>query len=230
MQKFEKSPANVIFSANVMLFRPVETIRGAAKAEFRERLRFHENGLGFDGLQGVLDLQRALTVRIEGTKPMKKPIPDFGLPLMAMPVFQIEKSSEQGWLVLPGAPQAFCSGDMDVCPNADDIIARCDERSVYKHLSRLIREHLENEVPHINSFISVPLERAAQEGQRGRGHRIGVVSINSSRVGLVADREVQELLLPLLRPILWMLADMVWRLDVPRHRDALLAASLETDA
>lgn len=234
VQKFEKSPSGVVFSANVMLFRPIGNLKPAEKEQIRARLRFHGDGRGFDGLQGVLDAQRSLSVLIDGTKTMTKPVPDLGLPVMSMPVFTTERSPEQGWLVLPGAPQAFCSGDMDVCPDVDDIIARCDQRSVYKHLSGKIREHLSMEVPHIKSFVSLPLERAAREqvGRAGqstqdsRGHRLGVVNINSSRVGLLADPEVQELLLPLLRPILWMVADLTYRLDRPVNRSVLLGESL----
>jgi hypothetical protein len=221
VQKFEFSPVGVTFSANVMLFRPQSLIQGSYKAALQDRLRFVSSKKEITGLRGVLDMQRALSVRLDPASGSGLPIPDRGLPLMAMPVPDLAKSTEQGWLVLPGAPQAFCSGEMDVCQDVGDIIRRCDDRSVPKHLSSRIGAHLTDEVPHIQSFISVPIRRAGTAGTAEPP--LGIVNINSSRTGIMKDPDRQELLLPLLRPLLWSLPEMIGRLDRPRYREQLVA-------
>jgi hypothetical protein len=201
-QKFERSPADVTFSANVMWYHPWTPMRGFVQQEVKQRLRFHAG----EPLDGVLDLLGRLSIVTDPTT--ATPSIDFALPAFAMPVPQMPKTTEDGWITLPGAPHAFCTGEMDVCPSIDAIIDQCDRRRVRKHLSNAIRKHMFEEVPHIQSFVSLPLARSAN-----RLVRIGVLNINCSRPNMLQDPEAQKLFFMLVRPLLWMMAEIVVPLE-----------------
>ncbi|MES2522629.1 MAG: hypothetical protein V4617_08035 [Gemmatimonadota bacterium] len=211
-QKFEKSPVDVTFSANVMWYRPWTSIKVADRVDVDRRLRFHTG----EPLDGILDLFGRLSVITDPTA--TTPRIDAALPSFAMPVPKVRHTAEDGWLTLPGAPHAFCAGEMDVCPTLEALIAKCDQRSVRKHLSSAIKKHMLEEVPHIQSFVSLPLARSAN-----KQHRLGVLNINCSQPNMLQDADTQKLFLLLVRPLLWMLAEMIVLLE--RKHPAVLRAA-----
>jgi hypothetical protein len=179
------------YGANVMIFDP--------RPESREQLNFFPPEYDRTQLRGVLRLREDLcaTTAAQGGAPRVAPAIVLPVPLTAR--------RGNRYLVLPGAPFAFISGEpagyLDSTTLPDWVRKSADmPPSVATEL-----EHYFAEGPgkRIRSFISTPLQTVS-------GVRLGILNIDADRPDILGPRqEKRESFLALITPVLQDLTDAV---------------------
>jgi hypothetical protein len=205
VKSFEKTPVEVLYTANVMIFRPASELTPAIEQELRAHMLADDLYVDLKTLRGVLELRPELTASTENTREIR---PDRRIGKLVLPV-PMRYSPQHGHLAFPGAPTAFCRKSMDVCPNVLDLPDRVELEGVLpKTHSDTMRTYFEERAQHIQSFISIPLFASHNINEP-----CGVVNINSNITGLLREKARQEAILPNLRALLWNLPEMIDELD-----------------
>ncbi|MFT7560875.1 MAG: hypothetical protein ACI93R_002798 [Flavobacteriales bacterium] len=106
---FEQYPNNVVYSANIMLFRTVDEIVAAGdSSEVLAKLKFAYPKT-LDGLLGVLELDLLLSCRFD-TSSESDSGPDTTRSPLALPIPKHETQVPNKTRFLPGAPTVFAQG------------------------------------------------------------------------------------------------------------------------
>ncbi len=216
VRKCNGSSEDVMFSANVMLHVPKKRFGQAPYDKLEERLRFLPAAPG--DIEGALDLRCDFAVRTSG----QNMVPDstfspFALPLVAR--------VSQGAMVLPGAPQAFRTGEVDLVPDIEALVVRCAAVGLPTPVVDEVRNYFASEVPSIRSFITFPLARSrssadpAATPDNSLGEIVGVVNVNCGRPRLLWGRDGShdeaemkrrvQWLYYTARPLLWLLPELL---------------------
>jgi len=192
-QCFDGNHPEKRYAANIMVFRGSETIPQEERRAVTDRLRFCDEGIGLDGLRGVLDLDTALsTTSGEGSDPDDDLVP------LALPVPRQVKNADGKWRVLPGAPHSLVTK----CPSGNVDTHQIDQWcTMHGDFTQSIRSALAGyfrEANYMRSFVSLPLCTLAQLAGDATddvecpepNYPIGVVNIHCSESGML--RSVAE--------------------------------------
>jgi hypothetical protein len=107
---FDGRPYGVTYAANIMLFRETRSMPEAELELLMNRLRFRDPMVNARALKGVLDLQLSLST----TTARAGADPDTNLQPLALPIPPSMRSEDgRRWSLLPGAPLAFATGNME---------------------------------------------------------------------------------------------------------------------
>jgi hypothetical protein len=187
---FDGRPYGVTYAANIMLFRQTRSVPEAELKLLMDRLRFRDTVLDARALQGVLDLQLPLST----TTATARPDPDGNLQPLALPIPPSIRSEDgRRWRLLPGAPLAFITGNMELYTDTSTLGQWC---RTYGDFSETVCAEVESYFGsstgmRIRSFVSFPLADA---------DNIGVVNIHRDQPGLLGEKEPAKQFLPLMRP------------------------------
>lgn len=165
---------SAVYSANVMIYRePATTVLSDGVT-----LLFSAPESDLSKFAGLLLLRKELSATSELAE---KPEPDPGAPKIALPVPTTLKRNGR-WTVLPGAPKAFLTGDVDGYSDASTLAAWCRDKGDFQPaVIDAVRTYFaEGPGSAVKSFISRPLIGAANE-------RIGVLNVQSTRTGIIGD-------------------------------------------
>jgi hypothetical protein len=183
-QAFDGNHVNVTYAANVMLFRPLESLSKLQQTAIEKRLRFREVGVRCAGLKGVLDLVTSFST----TSTSEEESPDTGLRPLALPVPHDLTTRQGRYNVLPGAPFAFAKSEFSYFPDTWQIPDWCEQRGDFTAAVReQVREYFQ-QAQHFRSFVSIPLVSTGQIlGFAGTEAEtpIGVLNIHSDRTNLL---------------------------------------------
>lgn len=181
-RSFDGRPIGATYSANLMIYRPIEEIRFEDVASLRARLRFSDSGVDTSRLAGVLDLRCDLSA----TLARKAVYPDPGLQPLALPIPREIKSPDGlRSRVLPGAPQAFCGKPLDGYADTSTLGDWCRRAGEF---SESVAQDVESYFSgSVRSFISLPIRFVGGE------HPVAVLNIHCDRpsmlkgTGTIAD-------------------------------------------
>jgi hypothetical protein len=182
---FDGRPSDVMYAANIMLFRPSSSLTDSEERELEGRLRFSEPEAHIRNLEGVLDLRCDLstTNRVEGARP------DAQLAPLALPIpFKTKSDDGLRSRVLPGAPRAFCDKALDLYANTGTLAEWCRTKGDF---SGSVIQQVESYFQagtgrHFQSLVSLPL--AWQADQPG----VGVLNIHCSNEGILRSQDRSE--------------------------------------
>lgn len=179
---FDGRPADVVYAANIMLFRPNELV-ASAKAALTERLRFAEPETDLAALDGVLELR----VELSTTTQAKGYGPDRDLQPMALPLPRIKRSPDgRRSRVLPGAPRAFCERVLDIYADTRTLGQWCREKGDFSEsVCNQVDEYFRSQQS-VRSFVSFPLMQLRDE------RPVAVLNIHRNREGILRSRAVAE--------------------------------------
>ena len=202
IQKFEAKGLDLVYSGNVMLYMPVESMPDRTKAEVRARLRFIEPETDLSALEGILDLETDLSTstRNDGEGP------DESLASMAFPVPRIKQHERSHlWRVLPGAPLAFVTGEVFGYTDTAQLIEWCrTEGDFAPSISDQIVEYFRHGAGrNIKSFVSFPLISPIEK------RAIGVINVHCDHTGMLEEKEQSKHLWLLLAPFISLLAEAI---------------------
>jgi hypothetical protein len=187
---FDGRPYGVTYAANIMLFEETRSLAQEELERLMERLRFREPVLDPCALRGVLNLQLSLSTTTATTAAE----PDENLQPLALPIPPSSRSEDgRRWRLLPGAPLAFVTGNMELFTDTSTLGEWCRK---YGDFSPTVCAEVEayfgsSTGMRIRSFLSFPLADA---------DKIGVVNIHRDQPGLLGEREPAKQFLPLMRP------------------------------
>jgi hypothetical protein len=172
-RRFDAEPPGTVYGANVMLFRPTDSIPVAERDAVRARILFcHDVDIG--SLRGILDLDASLSVSSEGD-----PNVDPSLRAVALAIH------DGGWQahgdelrVLPGAPRAFLDSVRGFDGYADigslETFLRTKVVTVSKEVVQEILTYFES--IKVRSFVSYAMPV---------GNPTAVLNIHSNKPGLL---------------------------------------------
>ena len=169
------------YAANVMLFYSREDMGEEMKREVRPRLRFCDEAVSIDNLQGVL----ILNPRLSAVTGDPKADPDPFLEAFALPVPMTPRDAGGKWRALPGAPHAFVTGEPDIFLDFDTLRVWCERHGDFtEQVIRELNDYLHQQKEHFQSFISIALKAADGEGPK---RPFGVLTVHCSRPRLLKD-------------------------------------------
>lgn len=174
-QKFDGDIPGTNYAVNIMIFKPVKDIPESEHPAIRERLQFCEAELSVKNLRGILDLEAPLST----TASDKDAASDPGLKSFALPI-PVDTVTKDRSRVLPGAPFAFVSRELDMYTDTRNIREWCDK---YADFTLQVKEELQeyfNKNPNIRSFVSLPIF-----SDRKHEDPIAVLNIHSNKPGLL---------------------------------------------
>lgn len=146
-QRFDGREAGGRYAANLMVF-----VSGANAEPWANHVKF------FDGnpekLRGLLVLPRGLSALVDG--------PDDTLPEFALPVpdemGEPRHANGHGWKVLPGAPMAFHTKQLEHFQNAAELATFCDDScDLTKQVKAELREYFIGHAASIGGFLSTAI-------------------------------------------------------------------------
>jgi hypothetical protein len=210
-REFDGAPDGILYAANIMLFRPSSQLTAEEIASLKPDLRFSPPETDLRALKGLLVLQLELSTIARGGLSLEAQEPDSDLaPLaLAVPTTQTDPNSRR-WRVLPGAPMAFCSGDLAAYTDTLTLGKWCRKEGDFPPSTAAeVDAYFGSErARRIRSFISIPL--------KSLGAQIGVLNIHRSEVGLLAEKAPVQQFVPLIAPlnfVLVRLLDVLQQLD-----------------
>lgn len=190
-----RTPA--VYAANVMLFVGTSQTAPALPEDVVSSLRFVTPGQDFAKLAGALWMRRDLfATNLSGEEPAD-------LPELSLPVDAVQKRQGR-WTLLPGAPRAFATDDVDSYADTHTLARFCAETGDFLEVTRAELHTYFTEGPgtSVRSFISRPLVSAER--------RLGVLNLHSDTVNILGPAEGrQQVFQAVLTPILLELADAV---------------------
>jgi hypothetical protein len=178
---FDGRPGDVLYAANIMLFRPAESL-APARAALAERLRFAEPETDLTALEGILDLAVELS-----TTQAEDYVPDRDLQPMALPVPRMKRSPDgRRSRVLPGAPRAFSERLLDIYADTHTLGQWCREKgdfseSVCKQVENYFRSQHS-----VRSFVSFPLMQLRDK------RPVAVLNVHRNKEGILRTRTESE--------------------------------------
>ena len=202
LKKFEANPKMPMYSANFMLFRPIDSLDEKQMSKLKGSLQFVPKETDIGQLKGVLDI----VVNLSTTSEMKKAEADGSLREFALPVpLSHRTKDEKRWKVLPGAPLAFCTNEIRGCINTQELTEWCRKSGDFSPsiIAELEAYFNSDEGRDIRSFVSIPLTLNEQS------EPLGVLNIHSNMPDLLAAREPERHLWPLFSPYQLVLTDLI---------------------
>lgn len=212
-QRFDGEPEeDGDYATNLMVFVPASEAIGLP--EIRGRLRFcDEEELDMSKLLGVLDLALELsTTAISQDEPDAELVPlALPIPRKAQDDFRKPGEPRPRLRVLPGAPLAFVSREMELYTDTRNIGTWMTTEGdfTWQIKEEVERYFLNDERPIVRSFASLPLVRS----QSDRREPVAVLNFHRSQDGLFSRRDPKAQFVPLIRPIQLQLVRMLdhWR-------------------
>jgi hypothetical protein len=187
---FDGRPYGVTYAANVMLFRETRELPETEILDLKNRLQFLEPAVDIRALDGVLNLQLSLST----TTATREPEPDLNLKPLSLPIpSSIRSADGRRSRLLPGAPLAFVTGNMELYTDTSTLGKWC---RTYGDFSESVCGAVEAYFGsptgmRIRSFASFPLA-----GER----ETGVINIHRNRPGLLGEKEPAKQFWPLMHP------------------------------
>jgi hypothetical protein len=226
-RKFDAESPRSHYAANIMRFRAAASIAATDENDTRARLRFCEPEVALGSLEGILDLDRELSARLEGTVG-DAPAPDDQLQPLALPVPRNAMSGDgKRWRVLPGAPLCFVKTIVARTPVLD---AYADTRTLgawcrkQQEFSESIAQQVEKYFSgpageRVASFVCFPLVRLEDDGVP-----VAVLNVHANRPAILRQNqstktdsrqstEPAERFRVLIGPLLTILVDLLNLLD-----------------
>lgn len=221
VESFDPADEGVRYGANLMLYAPAEGLDDEAFGALLALNPYASLGIDRRDVAGLLVLHRGLSTVLTIGDGSWEAAPDALLRPMVLPIPRRVKSAyaHDRYRVLPGAPLAFCTGDLVGYADTGTLAGWCEAEGVFTpdqvHEVRAYFEPRDGQ--HIRSLLSVPLPPS--DGQTG-GARIGVVNVHRDQRGMLQDRSPATHLVPLLQPVLMMLRDLchAYRLATANER------------
>jgi len=203
VKQFLNKPDKSRFSANVMLYRNQQYVQDNER-ELQPHLRFVEEGVSAKNLErGVLELMVSLSAEMSGRFA--------GAPQTRLPTLVLPVHSNPSW-ALPGAPEAF--HDRIGCTYYEDthrIGERCRRKGIAKSVARAVEKYFKEDLTDVRSFFSVALVRTRDVEEPGGKPVVplGVVNVNCSEPRMLKSERQQEMLLPHVTMITYLLAEII---------------------
>jgi hypothetical protein len=195
-REFDGSPDGVLYAANVMLFKAAGELTDGEIAELMYCLRFSAPEINLRAFQGVLVLQLELSTVARGLSALEaqEPDPDLTPLALAVPITQ-KNTTGRRWRVLPGAPMAFCTGNLAAYADTLTMGNWCrDEGDFPESTAEEIDAYFGSDrARRIRSLISIPL--------KSPDATVGVLNIHRSQPGLLAEKEPAQQFVPLISPL-----------------------------
>ena len=180
-QKFDGAGPEIIYAANIMLFRPSDELAGEQIQILKSNLRFSPAETDLTALRGLLTLETALSTTTQSSAPQE---PDKDLIPLALAIPKMFQTPQGRWRVLPGAPMAFCTGKLAAYVDTHTLHTWCEEEGDFpQSIAAQIEEYFKSErAQRARSFISIPLK--AFEGET-----VGILNIHRNQTGILAEKE-----------------------------------------
>lgn len=207
-QAFDGDHRDCLYSANIMLYEPVDGLESGNMEQLQSSLIFADDAVAIERLAGVLRLMPALsTTSADATAG-----PDLSLNELTLPVPN-SITVDGRFIVLPGAPLAVATGQPDLCIDTKDLHVWCEQHGDFTAAVRnRIRHHFtEGQGRNVRSFISIPLfGRMDDGGPDTASGAIAVLNIHSDRVGMLKSSGTRGgQFVPILRPFLISLTKLI---------------------
>ena len=193
-----------MYSANVMLFR--QPASAPLPSGCKLILRPPEGDLA--KFQGLLVLRTDLTATSELPEGTETPKPDASAPHIALPV-PTEAKRNGRWAVLPGAPKAFLTEDVDGYSDTSTLARWCKDKGDFQPsvIDEVRTYFSDGDGAQIRSFVSRPLIDVAK-------NKVGVLNIQSNRIGILGDMDERlPVFQAMLTPILLELTEVLVELE-----------------
>jgi len=206
VQLFERSSKDCEYSANIMVFRKFDGLSDVERADFERRAQFTERGgTGGNAWSGVLELLPSLAVFLKHgvARPDRERLPRFVLEI-PLPDYRVDGLKSA---VLPGAPEAFCTGAYTLVPDTFNMGAECREKRALRHsvadaMDSYFRSGRGRD---IRSFISIPI---FPPGVKASDEPIGVVNIHNDAETMFTETDF-ELFVPFTVPQTLLLSQLL---------------------
>ena len=199
---FDSKPHDVIYAANIMLYKSITDLSDAEIKEISKNVMFVEEGFDLKTLEGLLGLQ----VNLSTTTETDKPEPDAELREFYLPI-PINKKSDDGkrYKYLPGAPLAFIENTMNVNSDSSSLCRWCQDSGDFSPtLCKNVEDYFLSEASEkIKSFASLPISMG------NHSLRLGVLNIHRNSKGLLDEKEPLKQFWPLMQPFLALLFDLL---------------------
>jgi hypothetical protein len=185
--KYDRAAPEIIYAANVMVFRASDSLDGASRDRIQSLLKFTDGDSDLSHYLGVLELVPELST----TTATSAPQPDFNLKPFCLPVPQPstrnDLSSSPYSNVLPGAPQAFFYRAAVAFPDYSHIRSVLDGVGDFSPSlkSEIVSYFATDMISTVKSFVSLPL--FPPRGQPRAAHPIGVLSIHRNEPGILTN-------------------------------------------
>jgi hypothetical protein len=187
--KFDASPWNSAYAANIMLFRSCEGLDEKQRSDLLSRLKFCGDS-HLEDLHGVLDLDQQLSAVITNDSMVGKR-PDDSLAALALPIPKTNQwinDDKTRWRVLPGAPFAYVKALalkkplIDLCRDSAGLADWCRKNGDFTPtVISQIGQYFDG--GKIASFASLPLQRPDPEAPI-----VGVLNLHSNRKGFLRQK------------------------------------------
>lgn len=163
------------YAANVMLFEEPSTSAEAFTQNVLSALKFIPADIDLHQLRGVLLLRSDLSA----TTAKASPDVDETVPVIALPVPKDPKHGAR-WALLPGAPIAFVTGEIDGYADSRTLVSWCVEKGDFApSVVDAVAQYFEQGAgKDIRSFISRPLFS-------DDGRPIGVLNLHADRTNIL---------------------------------------------
>jgi hypothetical protein len=213
-QRFDGQGKTCTYCANVMLYRDFAGLSIEEMRKLADRAQFCERhsaaGIGWSG---VLELRPDLAVFLEHGNTaitLKETLPRF---VLEVPQPKEREDVEGRSAVLPGAPEAFCSGSYTYVPDTHLMGDTCRrERGLRPAVSTdMDRYFKEGNGRDVRSFIAIPL-LPSRCGAQTNDEPLGVVNIHSDDTEILRSRDGVELFVPMTAPHRLFVAHLIERL------------------
>ncbi|GEM_PF-3571261 len=210
VKTFDSRPDHPVYSANIMLFRP---IREVEPTNLAENIIFTEPGYNPDAWDGILQLRKEFAF----TMTDKDLTPDQTIKPIMLPVPKPQFRSDKGKpTVLPGAPAVYCDPTRFVgFENTLQLATWCREQSGLRAsiAENVERYFVDGDGKDIRSFISIPI--VLPPGPSGQNPEVlGVINLHSNREGILPG-EKAGLFVPLTSPFMQLIAHCLEKYSVP---------------
>lgn len=219
IQSYEtRGVKNARWAINVMRFVPLGERRAEVVEIHRPLVPFPHLDLDAEKLDGLLVLRPEFSASLQVREGYDQGIhfPDERLKRIALPVPRAHEVEDGRKTMLPGAPQAYCSGDTAGFSDTSTMAVWCEKNGVFTDLVvRDIRRHFSPaNMPLVRSLVSLAIPPLSA-GERSPG----VVNVHRDVVGMLAsEAEAGSVLYPVLTPILVILRDLIELHDAHEQR------------
>ena len=202
----EGKKKDIVYGANIMLFRKISDIEPEEMDEFTDCLFFCEDEIRISKLEGILVLQTNMSTNTEDDG-----APDAELRKFVLPVPQTIKSDVgDRYRVLPGAPLAYASNEMNIYKNTNSLKRWCEENGDFSPTvcAKVGDYFASDKAEGLTSFISIPLGLDSDEKDT-----LGVINIHRNLEDILSGEENAELFRFLLTPFICLLIKLIGSMD-----------------
>ncbi len=211
---FDGDHEGVIYSANVMMYVPVNSLTDAELSTYQGRIRFlGEEHLNLrDALSGLLVLDPRFAMSVKSGE-LKE---DTAMIEVILPVPSPDRRSyakQSG--VLPGAPEAFLHPDgLSGYADTASLANFCrDQRPFHPRVAEELETYFETAPgDQIKSFFSISIPSAEELCIGSSCEPMGVLNMHSNKTNILGEKEV-SMFLPLVRPFVLWIATLLAELE-----------------